>query len=470
MADRHKEEQALLSKATPLVRAVYYDLRHKPEIDILRVYRRLCVRFPREGFDERHVLALEAVGRFFEETRSTTHARYTAWAKDQPLEDLVPSGAKVVRLFGTWTRALLEAGVIGRDDPRALRLLGRLAFTEEEVLEAVALWASQTDAEVLMQKDFLAWARKEASSHRSPPCRLPLAANTLLSVVGYWEEILEKIGESDRTLRAKFRREGAPGRRYTREQMGAAVHRAAGEVDGPLTYDRYVGWRAERRRENRRARIPGWPTFKRRGYAEWADVLLDFGIPVPVETAWHTHQDFTQDHLLEALVEAIEWSGGLYLSRVRYDTEWRPERMRERSQAGVDPRTPTARQIAYGLGANHWVEAVALGLQKVGRDPGEAYAHRHSRAPEHELREALIGAMLEYGPGVQRAEYEMFREQRQGDYPFKLRHYNQTCRGLGAETEKHRVLKIGTWTGAKRAVMDDYLARERQATDGKETV
>lgn len=453
MAGKDRREAQILGMADPLVRAIYYDLRHRPQIDIILVYRRLCERFPAAAFDERHLVALDALRHFWELTGDTRSRAYDAWAKGRPPGEMRTRLSRIVRLFGTWTNALMEAGLIGREDPRVRRMLSRQEFSFDEVLEALRYWASQTSASRLKLNDYLAWANEQARSDEPPAVRLPLTGYSLRRH-GHWWDLLEAIDEAGRSTRVNP--VTGNGYRYTPEEIHEWLRLAYADLKdrGGVTLPAYLAWRGEyvsAYERRARPRVPWHTTILGRYEHEddpWIAALIDAGVPIPAGSALHSTKTYSDDELLAFLIDALRWSAPERLSTPRY-RRWREAERLRRAAREADPRVPPTTRISQRLGDGDWTRALVKGLRAAGMDPALAWPKRVDEHRDEDLREALICAMLDRGPYLHRYEYEAWADRNQTHFDFKLPHYNQISRHLGD----------GKWTRARAAVGDEYLKR-----------
>lgn len=218
-----------------------------------------------------------------------TLAQYYGWARRPDVERRPgrrpQSQHPFDRLFGSYYRALVAAGLVGGDHgARAKRTtLQRLAsyrVTEERIQEALRQVAARLGRSPRVRE--YTTLREEImreALERGSPVALP-AHSTIQQRYPVWDEALlaaglEPLGgRSTRSVRRTPRAQRRP--RFTDEELLAVLREAYAALGDPFTVDAFKRWRkTERdraRAERRFRRIPSYDAYYTR-FATWDEAV-----------------------------------------------------------------------------------------------------------------------------------------------------------------------------------------------------
>jgi|GEM_PF-2850273 len=180
----------------PGARAFLKLMKDRSEADKVAVLDVLRERLPGSHYSPAQEVCADALCRCREETGRLSKRRYQTWREDLDDPGSVPTSARIIRVFGSWTDARVAVGEKVEADPASARLLMTTAFDSEYVLRALTVWADLRDGP-LYQKDFATWCRtKEAE--RLMGGVMPTSVETINRWLGPWRLALLSAGLSTR--------------------------------------------------------------------------------------------------------------------------------------------------------------------------------------------------------------------------------------------------------------------------------
>lgn len=259
----------LLAKMDPLARALFNHVSRLNRASQRHVFQRFAARFSRATpRTEREVLAGHAIATAMSELgvaddeRLKSH-QYKSWHRDLPEErkEQYPSATTIARIFhNNWNDAVdsVVATPIARFHTIRKRARGK-AFTNQEIREAVRLFAEENPNVTSFRVEWKPWAREKAAEGY----RVPLAFHTVRQrFIGY-SDFSEAAGVPlNRNMAVRF---------LTDEEMHEILREADREVDGTLTWAKFIAWRKHKLELDPTLAIPHHQTIATRiGGGDWA--------------------------------------------------------------------------------------------------------------------------------------------------------------------------------------------------------
>jgi len=277
--------------------------------------------------------------------------------KHQQLK-IKPSYPTVLKLFGSWEKALAKAGF----SPIPL-----VKYTDDDLIKSLQKCAEQNDGHIsqdIYKKD----------------CPSP-SAHTIIERFGSWENALEKAGLRTNTYRNEP---------YTKEEMITALQRFYQENGGYISNTTYYA----------SGRTPS-PSAIRNTFGSWNQALIEAGIPINVKQKLR----FTKKQMIVSLKRVAEQVPTV-LSRKLYQSLKQKDDPSSSSieryfgtwnQALQEAGLPTMKKKytkeeikeSIQLFFKHYQEEASLDLyEKVGWLPGSTTILRHYTSWEEAVQDA----------------------------------------------------------------------------------
>jgi len=251
------EAQDADTEARPLAKHLWYQLDGRSEADrrfvLNALQRRLTpkTQLPNqaiaiaalEKFDSARLAAATAGERPGWACGTYSKRNYNAFRSAQPDPGCLPSSTLIANAFrGRWGDALAAAGLDVAPDVLARRGINQgHKYSAEEVRSVLRAWIAEVDrddpAGPLVQAEFAAWSRRNASGPGSGGLRYPTLP-TVFKYLGKWAEVLIDLGQLDRhpeIIAARRQLDASPDREWASDAVKRldleALPKSAGASD-----------------------------------------------------------------------------------------------------------------------------------------------------------------------------------------------------------------------------------------------
>ena len=195
---------------------------------------------------------LRGIKRYGSTGRPLTQKAYFAWATAEiekpprPDEDLVRGANTIVRLFGSWANALIEAGLLDQllSERKPERLPGgpNHQYSKESVVDWLVQAAPSCGGRLMTRKVFDIWAREQVCEalQRGSLIHIP-HSTTVLRFFPSWFDALAAAGLMTKAEAAEFRgrRGGYLSYGYLLDRLTEAIE----DLGSDLTTAQYKEWR-----------------------------------------------------------------------------------------------------------------------------------------------------------------------------------------------------------------------------------
>ena len=188
-------------RLTPAARAVAAIVLGRPEWEMRVFLDTLSFRLGTPDFDPAHEVCADALRACHDETGKSSRMSYKDWRRRQEDPRKWPSANTIKERFGSWEQARAAIGQALHAEPSAHRLWARPDASDEQLLEAVKLYAGRTTGP-LLQRPFLQWCAT-AEAEEVIGAVLPRSISTITSRIGRWSEVLVGAGLANRRYGAK---------------------------------------------------------------------------------------------------------------------------------------------------------------------------------------------------------------------------------------------------------------------------
>jgi hypothetical protein len=233
----------------PVALWAFRELEGRPDVDKQLVYVALCRRLGVQS-DEGLAAMGEALRACAGELGVVvpSAAQYEAWRMASPSGVGAPTIAQLRRACGSWSKALVLLSDAPEADPTRRRLLlahGR-RFSEEAALRAVRkylAWLPKDELPTLSR--YLEWASC-VPRDEDGRTRVPSKDEPFIRLFGSWIGALRAAGVEPSRMHVRRARRA---RRFTRDDVLAALRAAFAELGEPLSRLRYDAWVRERDRQ-----------------------------------------------------------------------------------------------------------------------------------------------------------------------------------------------------------------------------
>lgn len=410
-------------RADPLAIGVYRALQGRSLADQLHVLAALQDRFPYEPSDQRKARAVEALRIFWQEQqaagRSTVLGKkpYTRWRAEQPKHLEYPAASTIAQAFGGWELAARAADHGLPADLRATRSLAISRFSEEEILAAIEIWASDQPEDLrLTEEGFLAWTRRETDTPSGRVGRVPLTGGPIQRLGG-WRRFLSLAGLADRAGSPATKGQAIITRTYSDEDLIEMLREAAETRSGkefPLSA--FTVWREQQLKAGHHG-IPSVITVINR-FGSWNLAKVAAGLAIDRERLAFHPAPYPIAEMKAAVRLAAEKISTDRLTKRHYE-RWREQQM----EADPDRRLPAGITIAMKLGEGSWTAACHV---------CELQGKSYPRFTAEQARAALAEVIEATGdPKLSMASYKRYREGL--DDPERLPSHTTVMRRLGDE-------------------------------------
>lgn len=259
----------LLAKMDPLARAFFNHVANLNRASQRHVFQRFAARFSRATpRTEREVLAAHSIATAMQELglsddeRLPNH-RYKAWYRDLPEErkKQYASATTIARIFhNNWNDAIDSVVATPTARFHTIRKRARGSrFTNEEVRDALRLFAKEHPGFTSFRAEWKSWAR----SKDAQGIRVPLAFHTIRQRFMSYEDMIETAGvhmNNNMSVRA-----------LSDDDLHKIIREANADVTGVLTWAKFIAWRKHKHEVDPPRVIPCFETIARRiGGGSWA--------------------------------------------------------------------------------------------------------------------------------------------------------------------------------------------------------
>jgi hypothetical protein len=215
---------------------------------------------------------------------------YFTWAKremqrpDRQIDRLARSAASIIRLFGSWSALLFEAGLAGRlADERALghEPCGAAAdYSRERTIAFLIEAAPSCNGRLMSMKQFDRWAADRSREALENGERLMVPrSRSILRFFATWPDALATAGviSEAEAVERRGRRGHFKSKEYLLEHLAQAVE----DLGADLTQSKYLEWRRLQTLNGAAdAPIPCADTIAKR-FGEWAKAVEAAGCAPP---------------------------------------------------------------------------------------------------------------------------------------------------------------------------------------------
>lgn len=188
-------------RLTAAARAMAAIVLGRPEWEQRVFLDTLSFRLGAAGFDPAHEVCANALRACHDETGKSSRMGYKDWRRSQDDPRGWPSANTIKERFGSWEQARAAIGQALHARPSAHRLWARPDASDEQLLEAVKLYAAISTGPML-QRPFMQWCAT-AEAEETVGCVLPRSITSITSRIGRWSEVLVSAGLSNRRYGAK---------------------------------------------------------------------------------------------------------------------------------------------------------------------------------------------------------------------------------------------------------------------------
>ncbi len=259
----------LLAKMDPLARAFFNHVANLNRASQRHVFQKFAARFSRVSpRTEREILAGHAIATAMRELgladdeRLKSH-QYKSWFRDltDERQEQFPSATTIARIFhNNWNDAIdsVVTTPIARFHTIRKRARGK-AFTNEEIRAAIRLFAEENPNVTSFRVDWKPWAREKAAQGY----RVPLAFHTVRQRFMTYSEFADAADAHwNRHMVVRF---------LSDDEMREIVREANREVDGTLTWAKFIAWRKHKLELDPTRAIPHHQTIATRiAGGDWA--------------------------------------------------------------------------------------------------------------------------------------------------------------------------------------------------------
>lgn len=258
----------LLAKMDPLARAFFNHVANLNRASQKHVFQMFAARFSRVSpRTERETLAAHAIATAMHELgladdeRLPSH-KYKVWYGELSDErkEQYPGATTIGRIFhNNWTDAIDSVVVtpLARFHTIRKRAQGK-PFTNQEIRDAIRLFAEENPRSTSYRREWKPWAKTKIAQG----LRVPLAFHTVRQRYASYEEMSADAGLPMNA--------GMAVRAMRKEEMCEIIREAYCEVDGVLTWAKFIAWRKRKLELDPARAIPSHEMIAARvGSGEW---------------------------------------------------------------------------------------------------------------------------------------------------------------------------------------------------------
>jgi len=189
----------------PLARLLFGQLKGRPVVDVVHVYRALQARFGNEPDDEERTWCTDALRLCREEQGSCSKPRYDSWWRSLDDRSEWPSSNVVRRVFGSWVDARAAVDTTGLFDASTRTLRRAATFTADGIVRSIQAWVDWLGTDALTRRltrdDFLAWCRARRPDPAFAHLELPVNKHPIKRNLGGWVPALRHAGVLEQSER-----------------------------------------------------------------------------------------------------------------------------------------------------------------------------------------------------------------------------------------------------------------------------